>query len=230
MDYSPLDLLPLEIIDQLADSESTYRALLSYPPFARSITIGRRFDFMIKFGHDVKINKWIDMCIDYRRNGHLHRLDGPAREYENGDKIWFQNHQLHRVNEPVIEYKGSKEWWQNGGLHRLDGPAIEHENGDKEWFQHGQRHRLDGPAIEYTNGNMLYFNHGVAAQPPIFDRIPCFYRVLIHIIIWIIYYYFHQIIIPHPISIFTTIAILIMITGIMELLLLLLDQVLQLHL
>ena len=43
---------------------------------------------------------------------------------------------------------GNKAWYQNGLLHRLDGPAIEDIYGDKMWCQNGLRHRLDGPARE----------------------------------------------------------------------------------
>ena len=54
----------------------------------------------------------------------LHRVDGPALEYANGDKIWYVN----------------------GKRHRLDGPALEYANGDKKWYVDGKLHRVDGPA------------------------------------------------------------------------------------
>lgn len=44
-----------------------------------------------------------------------HRLDGPAIEWEDGDK----------------------EWYINGLHHRLDGPAIEWSDGDKVWYING---------------------------------------------------------------------------------------------
>jgi len=50
-------------------------------------------------------------------NGQLHRLDGPAREWANG----------------------TKSWWQNGQYHRLDGPAMEHLDGTKHWYINGHR-------------------------------------------------------------------------------------------
>jgi len=40
-----------------------------------------------------------------------HRVDGPAKLFKNGEKVWFRN----------------------GELHRLDGPAIEYSNGHKTW-------------------------------------------------------------------------------------------------
>ena len=43
---------------------------------------------------------------------------------------------------------GNKRWYQNGKLHRLDGPAREDSNGSKHWFLNGKRHREDGPALE----------------------------------------------------------------------------------
>ena len=68
--------------------------------------------------------------ITYKLNNKLHREDGPAIEYLNGDK----------------------EWWINGNLHREDGPAIEWYDGDEFWYKNGKSHREDGPAIEYLNG------------------------------------------------------------------------------
>ena len=83
----------------------------------------------------------------------LHRLDGPAIEYANGNKEWFQNGKRHRLDGPAIEFcpgayfvDGHKEWYQNGKCHRLNGPAIEYANGDKYWYQNDQLHRLDGPS------------------------------------------------------------------------------------
>ena len=43
--------------------------------------------------------------------GELHRIDGPAKEYE------YAN--------------GVKEWYQDGELHRIDGPAKEYATGAK---------------------------------------------------------------------------------------------------
>lgn len=46
----------------------------------------------------------------------LHREDGPACEYANGDKYWFIN----------------------GLRHREGGPAIEYSDGEKHWYYHGK--------------------------------------------------------------------------------------------
>jgi len=58
-----------------------------------------------------------------------------------------------------IDENGNKEWWKNGELHRLDGPALESICGTKEWYQNGLRHRLDGPAIEYASGSKFWFQY-----------------------------------------------------------------------
>jgi hypothetical protein len=73
-----------------------------------------------------------------RNNGCLHRLDGPAIEWNNGQK----------------------EWWQNGELHRLDGPAIECANGTKHWYKDGKLHRIDGPSKELSDGTKQWYKNG----------------------------------------------------------------------
>ncbi|MFZ9907787.1 MAG: hypothetical protein ACO3FJ_08865 [Ilumatobacteraceae bacterium] len=48
-------------------------------------------------------------------SGQYHRTDGPAIEWNNGDKWWFINGELHREDGPAIECSdGSKEWYLNG--------------------------------------------------------------------------------------------------------------------
>jgi len=57
-----------------------------------------------------------------------------------GAKEWSLNGKLHRVDGPAIEYQnGAKFWWLNGEVHRVDGPACEHSNGDKHWYLNGER-------------------------------------------------------------------------------------------
>lgn len=70
--------------------------------------------------------------------------------------------ELHRVDGPAIEYnKGTKEWYLNGKRHREDGPAVDCTNGTKEWYVSGKLHRVDGPAIEYPNGEMDWLINGI---------------------------------------------------------------------
>ena len=52
----------------------------------------------------------------YYVNGKVHREDGPACDYINGDKCWFFN----------------------GKYRRLDGPAIEKNNGKKFYYIEGK--------------------------------------------------------------------------------------------
>jgi hypothetical protein len=75
----------------------------------------------------------------YYLNDKLHRLDGPAKEYIVGTKVWYQNNNIHRIDGPAIEYSdGTKCWYQNGLQHRIDGPACEWINGKKSWYYEGK--------------------------------------------------------------------------------------------
>ena len=40
----------------------------------------------------------------YYVNEKLHREDGPAEEYPNGDKLWYKNGYLHREDGPAAEF------------------------------------------------------------------------------------------------------------------------------
>jgi len=68
-------------------------------------------------------------------NDKLHRIDGPAYEGADGSKIWYHDNKLHRVDGPAVDWAdGSKEWWLDGKLHRTNGPAVEYADGTKEWY------------------------------------------------------------------------------------------------
>ena len=41
----------------------------------------------------------------------LHREDGPACEFANGDKWWYLNDELHREDGPAIEWADGGSWW-----------------------------------------------------------------------------------------------------------------------
>jgi hypothetical protein len=76
----------------------------------------------------------------YNSNDELHREDGPAIEYADGDKYWCINGKLHREDGPAMEYaNGLKYWYINGQRHREDGPAIEWANVTKFWYLNGKR-------------------------------------------------------------------------------------------
>ena len=53
---------------------------------------------------------------------------------------WYRNAmgQLHRDDGPAVEWSnGTKSWYQNGLRHRTDGPAIEYSDVGKAWFING---------------------------------------------------------------------------------------------
>ena len=76
-----------------------------------------------------------------------------------GTKFYYVNNKLHREDGPAIEYDdGDKEWYKNGLLHREDGPAIENANGYKAWHKNGKYHREDGPAEIFLGITRWYFN------------------------------------------------------------------------
>ena len=75
----------------------------------------------------------------YYFDGKLHRTDGPAIEWANGDKHWYLHDQRHRTDGPAVEYAGgTKLWYVHGQLHRTDGPAVECANGTKSWWVQGE--------------------------------------------------------------------------------------------
>jgi hypothetical protein len=76
---------------------------------------------------------------------------------ENSDNFWYKDDLLHREDGPAAEYlDGDKCWYKEGKLHRIGYPAIEWNNGDKEWYVEGKLHREDGPAIDWRNGVKLW--------------------------------------------------------------------------
>ena len=77
----------------------------------------------------------------FNGKGQFHRINGPAIEYTNGDKIWYLNGILHNPNGPAIDFPNeSKEWWLNGKRHCENGPAFEYDDGDKEWWLNGKEY------------------------------------------------------------------------------------------
>lgn len=96
------------------------------------------------------------------RDGVFHREDGPAIEYDNGDRHWYLNGKRHREDGPALEsITDVKEWFANDKRHRIDGPAIERSD-RKEWWLKGKRHREDGPAVEYIDGYKEWYYQGRA--------------------------------------------------------------------
>ena len=84
---------------------------------------------------------------------YLHREDGPAIVFENGDKAWYIDGKIHR--------DGGQEYYKEGALHRVDGPAKIFENGTQAWYLDGIRHRDGGPAMIYNDSKIeVWYRHG----------------------------------------------------------------------
>ena len=59
---------------------------------------------------------------------------------DDGIKTWRRNGKLHREDGPAVEWAtGSKHWYRKGKLDRADGPAVEYADGGKEWYRNGAR-------------------------------------------------------------------------------------------
>jgi hypothetical protein len=60
---------------------------------------------------------------------------------KDGNKFYFKDRDMtiiHREDGPAIEYaNGDKYWYINGKRHREDGPATEFASGTKYWFLNG---------------------------------------------------------------------------------------------
>jgi len=61
------------------------------------------------------VKVYLNCYKEWYLNGRLHREDGPAMEFPNGDKFWYLNGKLHRECGAAIEWdSGDKNWWLNG--------------------------------------------------------------------------------------------------------------------
>ena len=73
-------------------------------------------------GYKIKVVKMIEYTVQVYEDrtawflkGKLHREDGPAVEWSNGEKQWYLNGQIHREDGPAVEYpSGNKAWYLNG--------------------------------------------------------------------------------------------------------------------
>ena len=64
---------------------------------------------------EIKINEF--GTKRYYLNNQLHRADGPAIEWSNGDKVWYLHGKCHREDGPAIEYPSGSKVWYIGGIH-----------------------------------------------------------------------------------------------------------------
>ena len=80
---------------------------------------------------------------------------------DNGDKEWWLDGKLHRIDGPACEYAdGTKHWFLDDKRHRIDGPAVEWADGTKHWYLDGKCHRVDGPAVEWADGDKSWWFDG----------------------------------------------------------------------
>lgn len=64
---------------------------------------------------EYRVKVYKDRTEWYNLEGQLHREDGPAIEWGNGDKEWYLNGKLHREDGHAVEYvDGAKFWYLNG--------------------------------------------------------------------------------------------------------------------
>ena len=78
---------------------------------------------------------------------------------EDGNKFWYNEQgKLHRVDGPAIKWwNGDKAWWSHGKLHREDGPAVEHVDGSKFWYLNGKRYTEEEFALlQFVKGINIY--------------------------------------------------------------------------
>ena len=59
--------------------------------------------------------------------------------YPNGTTRWRNSQgKIHRINGPAIHYNdGDRAWYLNGNYHRTNGPAYEKPSGTKFWYING---------------------------------------------------------------------------------------------
>ena len=51
----------------------------------------------------------------FNKANQLHRLDGPARDYKSGSKVWYKNGEKHRLDGPAVDVlHRRKQWWIEG--------------------------------------------------------------------------------------------------------------------
>lgn len=101
---------------------------------------------------------------EWRVNGVLHRIHGPAIIRKNGTQLWHRNGELHRDGDlpAIIGADGGQEWWRYGALHRDgDAPAVITSDGTQFWFRHGRQHRGgDMPAVVFIDGTQWWYRNG----------------------------------------------------------------------
>jgi hypothetical protein len=86
-------------------------------------------------------------------NHQLHRTDGPALIYPDGETRYYVAGKLSRTDGPaLIKNAGQhQEWWYQGRQHRLSGPAYISDDYES-WFRDHKLHCVTGAAVRFRNG------------------------------------------------------------------------------
>ena len=58
---------------------------------------------------------------EHNTSKQLHRIDGPAVEYADGDREWYVDGKRHRTDGPAVEWvDGYKSWWVDDELYSTE--------------------------------------------------------------------------------------------------------------
>lgn len=136
----------------------------------QNISVSKRFDT----GNGIGGTIWL-----HRNSYHLSYENEFYLNHKEKRKKYKIQRDIHRLDGPAIEWDdGIKEYRHYGLLHREDGPAIEFDDnlryiGERDrpeskkcqgvWFYNGKPHRIDGPVFEGLCPNyfiQFYFGLG----------------------------------------------------------------------
>jgi hypothetical protein len=98
------------------------------------------------------------MITRHRRNGVIHREDGPAETWDDGSEFYLTNGKYDRKGGlPAKNYAdGTKEYYENGERHRDGAPAVEYaDKKSYQWYRRGKLHRDENDPSSCTYHNRM---------------------------------------------------------------------------
>lgn len=133
-----------EWLNQITNDVMTNKVIITTPP------TGQNYIYELYNKHTTYEVKVYDYKTIWYKDGLIHREEGPAIEWSNGDKEWYQHGVPYRKNGPTVERANGNLYWhdKNGELHREDGPAIKIKNQKTGKFTY--RYYIHG--VEFTRG------------------------------------------------------------------------------
>lgn len=82
-----------------------------------------------------------------------HKIDSDGIEF------WYKNNLIHKDNGPAIIWpEGNEQWHKNGKRRRTNGPVMIYPNGKEEWRKSKRKRRTDAPAEIWPNGCEFRFS------------------------------------------------------------------------